>query len=116
MNYDCILGSKFLQKFSPTTMDIKNMVFKFWLNGRIFSCPLSFEGRSKCKKSSANPKKVESIGILELYKMKRSIDFSNARKDKALSEITQNFVTQCTSEIQNAFWSREKYFVLPFKP
>ena len=84
-------------------MYMKNMVFKFWLNGRRFSFPLSFEGRSKCKKSSIKPKKVESIDISELYKMERSIAFVESHKDKALSEITQKIITQCTSKIPNAF-------------
>ena len=98
-------------------MDMKNIVFKFWLNGRRVSFPLSFDGRSKCKKSFVNPKKFESVDISELYKMERSIDFVESHKNKVLNEITQNTITQCTSESQNALWSKEKYFVpFPFKP
>ena len=87
------------------------MVFKFSLNGRRVSCPFSFEGRSKCKNIYVKPKKVESIDISELYKMERSIAFAKAHKDKALSEIMKKLITKFTSEIPNAFWSREQYFI-----
>ena len=58
MNDDYILGSEFLQQVMPTSMDMKNMVFKFCLKGIIFCCPLSFEWKHRCKSLHVQPKKT----------------------------------------------------------
>ena len=47
----------------------------------------------------------------------RCIAFSDIHGEKALANITAKLIKDCCSEIPNAFWTREKYFVyLPFDP
>ena len=112
---DCILGSEFLLRVIPFTVDKKKMLFICTLNDRLISCPLSFEANSNCKMILPGPQ--SKIKVAELYKMEHFIAYAEMHKEKSLDDISAKLIKDCCSESPNAFWKREKYFVnLPFYP
>ena len=106
--------SPFLHKVSPITVDEPNMIFSCTINGRKVSTPLHYSASFKCKNNV--PQSSPTLSLAELFKMERCIAYEEMHKESALSEISSKLEKHCTSESPNAFWTREKYFVLPFNP
>ena len=59
----------------------------------------------------------ENASIPRLAKMERAIAYSETHSEKMLKEISEKLKEDCCSNIPNAFWKREQYFVsLPYDP
>ena len=61
---DCILGSEFLLRVSPFSVDNIKMLFSCTVNNQIVVCSLSFESQSKCK--VVVPEPVSKPKVVEL--------------------------------------------------
>ena len=110
-----MIGSPFLHKVIPITVDEPNMNFSCTINGRRISNPLYYFSSYKHKKLV--PQSNSTLSLAELFKMERCIAQAEMHKESALSEISSKLEKDCTSESPNAFWTKEKYFVsLPFNP
>ena len=113
INEDCILGSEFLARVSPFSVDTKKLVFTCIINNHPIELPIFFHSSPKCPSVVHNSEK--KLNPAHLLKMERCIVFSETHGNKALDNIKDKLVKECCSESPNAFWKREKYFVsLPF--
>ena len=115
INEDCILGSKFLSRVSPISVDTKKMIFSYVINDCTIELPISLNSVPKCKSLVQNP--MQKTNPSQLLKMDHCIAFSDIHGEKSLADITAKLVKYFCSESPNAFWTREKYLVsLPFDP
>ena len=89
------------------------MNFTCYIHRRKVILPLSFTSEIKCR----SIKEPEDASIPRLAKMERAIAYSETHGEKMLKEISEKLRKYCCSDIPNAFWKREKYFVtLPYDP
>ena len=66
---DCIIGSPFLHKVNPITVDEPDMNFSCTINGKIVSTPLYHYASYKCK--NLVPQSNPTLSLAELFKMER---------------------------------------------
>ena len=71
---DCIIGSPFLHKVSPITVDEPNMIFTCTINGRRISTSLYYSASFKCK--NLVPQSNPNPNLVELFKMERCIAYA----------------------------------------
>jgi hypothetical protein len=117
INDDCVLGAEFLELIDPMTINKKEKMFEFYLNGTKIQTPLFTEGRSRSREKEQQKVSEQAPSSRDLHKMERSICYAQIHGEKMLKEISEKLITDCTSESPNAFWHREKYFVsLPYDP
>ena len=101
---DCIIGSDFMHKVGPITIDQPNMIFTFTINDIRVSTSLYYYASFKCK--NFVPQSNPSLSLAELFKMKRCITYAEMHKDSTLFEISSKLEKDCTSKSPNAFWTR----------
>ena len=71
---DCIIGSPFLRKVSPITVDEPNMIFTCIINGRRVSTSLYYTTSFKCK--NIVPQSTPTTSLAGLFEMERSIAYA----------------------------------------
>ena len=64
---DCIIGSPFLHKVNPITVDEPNMIFTCTINGRRVSTSLYYSTSFKCK--NIFPQSNPTLSLTELFKI-----------------------------------------------
>ena len=106
---DCILGSEFLDRVSPNSVDTKKMNFTCILNNQSISLPISFNASHKCQALVHNL--VSKPNPAQLSNMDRCKEFSDIHGEKMPAEISEKIKKDCCAENLNAFWKQEKYFV-----
>ena len=90
---DCILGSEFLLRVSPFSVDKTKMLFSCTVNNQLVTCPLSFESKIKFKVVVSEP--VTKPKVAKLYKMERCIAYAEMHKEKSLADISAKLIKDC---------------------
>ena len=85
---DCRIGSPFLHKIIPITVDEPNMIFNCTINDRRVSSSLYYYASFKCK--NFVPQSNPSLSLAELFKMKRCIAYAEMHKDSGSLKFPQN--------------------------
>ena len=98
---NCILGSEFLLRVSPFSVDKIKMLFSCTVNNQIVICPLSFESQSKCKFVILEP--MLKPKVTELYKIEHCIAYAETYKEKSLAGISTMMIEDWFSKNPNAF-------------
>ena len=75
---DCVLGSLWLQKVSPYSVDHDKMTFTCKLNGQFITLPMSFQPIRKCK--TIEPPVIIQPPLAQLMKMERCKYICQGRK------------------------------------
>ena len=92
---DCIIGSAFLHKVGPITVDQPNMIFTFTINDIRVSTSLYYYASFKCK--NFVPQYNPYLSLAKLFKMERCIAYVEMHKDSALFEISSKLEKDCNS-------------------
>ena len=90
INEDCILGSEFLSRVGPISVDTKKMIFSCVINDCTIELPIFFNYVPKCQSLIQNPKHKSSPA--QLLKMDRCIAFSDIHSEKYLASISAKLV------------------------
>ena len=109
---DCIIGSHFLHKVNPITIDEPYMIFTCTINVRKVSTSLYYSASFKCK--NRVPQSNPTPSLAKLLKMKKCIAYAEMHKESTVFEISSKLEKDCTSKSPNEFWIRENYCLFTF--
>jgi hypothetical protein len=111
---DILLGQDFVNKCLPMTVHSSSI--DFTISNKVVSVPTKNDFVSRVPHDTTQNQKALDVSASSLIKIQKIIKHVEIHGLDAIRNIKTKIENDCTSELPNAFWTREQYFVnLPYK-